>query len=141
MRHRRLVVGRQAGQNLVELALLMPILLWLSAGLIDFGRAYYTYTGLTNASREGARYAAAVAPICDASTVQTARNRVKGEQSALGLTDGMIAVDCSVDDRRTVRITFAFRPITPLVGEALDNPDGSGTIPLTTWATLPVGPQ
>lgn len=129
---------RQRGQSVVELALLMPILLWFCLGLVDFGRAFYTHVGLTNAAREGARYAAATAPACDQSPIKA---KARAEQTLLGLTDAMITVDCSVADRRTVRITFAFAPITPFVANALDNPDGSGSIPLTTWATMPVTGQ
>ncbi len=132
---------RQRGQNLVELALLMPILLWFCLGLVDFGRVFYTQIGLTNAAREGARYAAARAPACDQTTQTTIKARARAEQAVPGLTDDMIAVDCSQADRRTVRISFPFAPITPFVGNALDDPDGSGTIPLTTWATLPVTGQ
>jgi len=39
------------------MALLLPILLLLVFGLVDFGHAWYMKTELTTASREGARYA------------------------------------------------------------------------------------
>ena len=129
---------RQRGQNLVELALLMPILLWFCLGLVDFGRVFYTQVGLANAAREAARYAAATAPACNESLIDA---KARAEQTALSLTDNMITVDCSQADRRTVHITFAFEPITPFVANALDNPDGSGTIRLTTRATMPVTGQ
>ena len=128
----------QGGQSLVELALLMTILLWLCFGLVDFGRVFYIHVGLTNASREGARYAAGASPACGEASFTAIRAKVKAEQPGLGLTDDMISVDCSQEDRRTVRVTYRFRPITPMIAGALDNPDGSGTIPLRTWATLPV---
>jgi hypothetical protein len=41
----------------VELALILFILLLLVAGVIDFGRAFNSYIVITNASREGARFA------------------------------------------------------------------------------------
>lgn len=131
---------RQRGQNLVELALLLPILLWFCLGLVDFGRVFYTQIGLTNAAREGARYAAARAPTCNESLIDA---KALAEQPGVGLTAGMIIVDCSQVDRRTVRITFPFEPITPFVANALGKtyPDGSIKIPLTTWATMPVTGQ
>jgi len=48
---------RQRGASLVELSLVLFILLMLMAGVIDFGRAFNSYIVITNASREGARYA------------------------------------------------------------------------------------
>ena len=45
----------ERGQGLVELALVLPLLLMLFGGIVDLGRAFYTYIGLTNATREGAR--------------------------------------------------------------------------------------
>jgi len=45
------------GQAMVELALVLPILLILFMGVIEFGRVYHSYLVITNASREGARVA------------------------------------------------------------------------------------
>ena len=48
---------RERGASLVELSLVLFILIFLVAGVIDFGRVFNHYTVITNASREGARYA------------------------------------------------------------------------------------
>ena len=45
-------------QALVELAIILPILLLLILGAIDFGRMFITKIVLTNAAREGANYLA-----------------------------------------------------------------------------------
>jgi Flp pilus assembly protein TadG len=45
------------GQALVELALILPIMLLLLLGMIDFGRAYLAGVALQGAAREGARLA------------------------------------------------------------------------------------
>ena len=47
----------ERGANLVEMALVMVLLLLLLLGVADFGRAFNNYIIITNASREGARYA------------------------------------------------------------------------------------
>jgi len=44
------------GQSLMEMALLLPILLVLIIGGIEFGHLFYTKTIITNAAREGAYY-------------------------------------------------------------------------------------
>jgi len=46
----------QEGAVAVELALILPILLLLVAGIIDFGHYWYVGHVLSDASREGARY-------------------------------------------------------------------------------------
>ena len=47
---------RSSGQGLVEFALILPVLLLLILGIIEFGYAFTVYTGMFNAAREGARY-------------------------------------------------------------------------------------
>ena len=49
------MIRDEHGGALVEFAIVMPILLMLVGGLVDFGFLYYNKQVLTNASREGAR--------------------------------------------------------------------------------------
>ena len=44
------------GQNLLEFALVLPLLLIVLFGVLDLGRVFFTTITLTNAAREGARY-------------------------------------------------------------------------------------
>ena len=48
----------QEGAAAVEFALILPILIFLVLGGMDLGHRYYMQHLITNASREGARYAA-----------------------------------------------------------------------------------
>lgn len=50
--------GRRRGVNLVEFALLVPVLLTIIVGIMEFGWYEKNYLALANATREGARYAA-----------------------------------------------------------------------------------
>ena len=52
MRHKN-----ERGSALIEVALTLPLLLLVAAGIFEFGRAYQTQQVLTNAAREGARVA------------------------------------------------------------------------------------
>ena len=47
----------EKGVALVEAAMTIPLLLLVSVGIFEFGRAYQTWQVLTNAAREGARIA------------------------------------------------------------------------------------
>jgi TadE-like protein len=128
---------KQAGQAVVELALASTVLLWFALGSLDFGRVFYTSLGLTNAAREGARRAAALAPACDLATTRTV---VRAEQDGLfpaSVPDSVIGLDCAAADRRTVTITnYPFQPVTPFIGQALG--DAGGVVRLSTSATMPV---
>jgi hypothetical protein len=46
-------------QTMVEFALVFPIILLITYGLIEFGRMIFIYTEISGAAREGARYGAA----------------------------------------------------------------------------------
>jgi Flp pilus assembly protein TadG len=48
---------REDGAALVETAFVLPIMLLVSVGIFEFGRAYQTWQVITNAAREGARVA------------------------------------------------------------------------------------
>jgi Flp pilus assembly protein TadG len=52
------VCGSETAQSLVEFSLVLPLSLILIFALVDFGRAFFTWQIVTNASREGARAAA-----------------------------------------------------------------------------------
>jgi Flp pilus assembly protein TadG len=49
---------RQRGASAAELALLLPLLLVMLLGAVDFCRLFYAYTTITNAARNGALWAA-----------------------------------------------------------------------------------
>lgn len=48
----------QKGQSIVETALILPIIILILTGIIDFGLMFNNYLVITNASREAARNAA-----------------------------------------------------------------------------------
>ena len=58
----RRLISNQHGQALVELALILPVLLLLIFGIIEFGRIYASNIMINNAAREGARAASLGVP-------------------------------------------------------------------------------
>jgi Flp pilus assembly protein TadG len=62
----------ERGQSLVETALTLPLLLMVSVGIFEFGRAYQTWQVVTNAAREGARMS-----VLPDSTVAGVQDRVR----------------------------------------------------------------
>ena len=74
-RPRRLTGRRDRGAAAVEMALVMPLLILMVMGIIDFGRIFNGQIQLSQAAREGARIAALGTP--GSFTVDTARARTK----------------------------------------------------------------
>ena len=50
------VFNKEKGQALVEFALITIFFFTLIVGIADFARLYFTYSSVSNAAREGARY-------------------------------------------------------------------------------------
>ncbi len=125
---------------LVEFAIVLPILLLLVFGVVDFGRALYTANNLTSAVREGARLASAqISPdptvAASKAAVQTA---VTNYVVAFGGNPGNPTVTESFSGAppalQTITVTivnYPFTPITPLASLA-----GLGTIQMSPSATF-----
>jgi Flp pilus assembly protein TadG len=62
----------ERGQALVEFALVMPILLLLIMGVVEFGRAWNLQQTITDAAREGARRAVVYDPALTRAEVEAA---------------------------------------------------------------------
>lgn len=77
-REGRIGRGRERGAAAVEFALLLPVFLLVIAGIVDFGRAFFTQIELTNAAREGARAAVV-------STASAADIKLRAQTSAPGI--------------------------------------------------------
>jgi len=56
LRRLRAFKSCEAGTQLAELAIVLPIMLVLFGATAEFGRFFYTYTTLAKATRAGARY-------------------------------------------------------------------------------------
>jgi Flp pilus assembly protein TadG len=48
--------NHELGQNLLEFALVLPMLMIVMFGVLDLGRVFFATISLTNAAREGVRY-------------------------------------------------------------------------------------
>ena len=72
---------RQRAQAIVELAFVLPVLLLLVMGIIEFGRIFMAQQTITHAAREGARLG-----ILPTSTVSDVQNTVNTFMNIAGLT-------------------------------------------------------
>ncbi len=60
--NQKISAPRQRGQTLIEFVIILPALLLVLYGIIEFGRLLYTYSAVVTASREAARYGTATGP-------------------------------------------------------------------------------
>src|SRR5579859_7870714 len=108
-------------QALVEFALAIAVFMLLVLGTFDLARAYIAYTVVANAAREAGRYGAVhdvTDPTWTTATQQAGMNLAIGiDQAALSLTPGILTI--GVLPYITVRGTYRFHSITPLVGALL----------------------
>ncbi len=118
------------GQSLVEFALVLPILLIMIFGIIDFGMGLRSYISLTNATREGARFAAVGNPAgtyptdCDGVSSDDVVGRVCVAIEGLKLADlNSVSVDypngTSPGNSVIVAADYTYNYITPL-GDMID---------------------
>lgn len=76
------ILSSDSGSQIVEAALVLPLLLLVLLGILDFGLLFRRYEAVTNAAREGARVA--ILPGYTAADVQ---NRVQQYLTDAGLLD------------------------------------------------------
>jgi Flp pilus assembly protein TadG len=123
----------ERGASLVELALVLPMLLFLILGVLDLARGYRTYTVLVNAAQSGAQ-SLAVRP----TDLDGARALVVAEAGRAGLAANQITVTFipaqstyTSGDMVTVRVVH---PYTLLFGAVTGIP----TLPLEARVTMRV---
>ena len=106
-RPRRGLLACERGAELVEFALVFPMLLLVMVGIMDFGFLFQRYEVLTAAAREGARIA-----ILPGYTDADVQSRVTAYLTAGGLTDPATVV---VGAPQTVSLgtqCITIRPVT-----------------------------
>lgn len=135
-----LVVKKRDGQNLVEFAIVVVLLLALLLGIVEFGRVWMTFQVVTNASREGARVAAlptGFSTTADVSTkVTDYMNSANLDPARANVTianvDGATGTDAVVTVQYTADLMF-LGPVVRLLDSSSSLP---GTVTLTGTATM-----
>jgi len=111
-------VRNERGAALVEMALVLPIVILLFLGMIDFGRAIFLYNNLTNAARDGARLGSTQTPTINTTTITSTVETRIATYSGAAVSTGHVTVTppTSLNSYAvTVQISgYPFSPITPL---------------------------
>lgn len=110
----------EKGQALVEMALVLPILIIIVFGIVEFGRIMNTYLIVTNAAREGARHG-----VVGGSDLNI-KNAVTN--NAYTLDPAKITVSINPEGTRSrgtplsVQVSYSLDIIAPVIGAITGNP-------------------
>lgn len=112
---------REEGQAMVEMALVLPILLLLLLGIVEFGRVFNAFISVAHVSREAAR--AAALGSSDPEITALALDRAEGlEKDRLVI---QVTPEPSQRARGTgveVEVDYSVPLIAPLLANLLPNP-------------------
>jgi Flp pilus assembly protein TadG len=105
----------ERGAVAVEFAILLPLLLMLVLGTMEFGRAYNAQITLTNAARDGVRV---MAINNDATAAKTAaQNAAASVSSTIPASDIILSTTtCSTGNQVTLTIRYTLSTITGIAG-------------------------
>ena len=134
----------ERGAAIIETALTLPILLLVSVGIFEFGRAYETWEVMTNAAREGARVAVLPNPTAGAADARVrAYLQVGGlnYDSSVGVAIDPVQVSLGAAgnasaSRVTVTYPFTFMVLQPVARLVVLGSTAGGPITLTAAATM-----
>jgi Flp pilus assembly protein TadG len=119
----------ERGAALVEFAIVLPILLTLVFGIIEYGRAYEVKVQLTGGVREGAR-ALALGKTSGQAT-QAVKDAAPGINLAGASFTNTACPAGGADGNATVKISYSLPSLTPLIP--------SGSINLTATGVMRCG--
>ena len=124
---------RERGSSSAELAILLPLLLLTTVGIVDFGRIVSARNMLSNAARDATRYASVRSIDSeDPATLETIRERVV---SRLGVLDpAALEVETSwlptnaPGNSVQISLVYQFEPLSPIMPIGLRTLAASSTM-------------
>ncbi|NJD01861.1 MAG: pilus assembly protein [Ruminiclostridium sp.] len=125
-------LNKKKGQTLVETALVLPIIILILMGILDFGMMFNNYLVVGNASREGARNAAVGATDMEIISIV---GTVSGTLDASKITTEISPGESlrKKGDEVAVTVKYRYDFLTPLIGAFF-----SGNVELTGTSIMRV---
>ncbi len=130
------------GQSLVEFALIFPFVFLLITGFLDVSRAVFAYASISNAVREGTRYATVSKNDLNAAYTNPTNNpiidKVISYSVGVELTKSQVAVVVQKDTsgfytKISITATHMFKPVTPGIKQIFGTNAG---IPIKAQSTM-----
>jgi Flp pilus assembly protein TadG len=113
-RTRKRIHLARRGAAAVEFGLILPVLLAILLGILDWGWVFFNQLTINNAAREGARRGAVQNDSSTASS--TAQSTASSYITGSGLSGATVTVTGPSDASPVVTVNVAMNPFTPLVG-------------------------
>lgn len=114
----------EKGQAMVEMALVLPILILIVFGITEFGRIFSAKLIVTNASREGARYASVNGnTVTDTQITDVVKNYIPSLDPAK--VDPRVSPSQSLRTRGnavTVTVYYPVQIVAPVISAFTGNP-------------------
>jgi hypothetical protein len=111
----------ESGQSMVETALLLPVLLLLLVGILDFGRVLYSYAHLHMAAQESVRVGSLGKS--DSEIIDFARNYVHlGDSNKLNIEISPQDMARDSGEYMNVKLKYPFQLYTPLLSKIFPSP-------------------
>lgn len=108
---------QESGQALVEFALILPILLLLLCGIIDFGWIFSNQLMVDFSARDGARFGAVNASSTTLSTIVT--NHVKAN-ALVSVPASLLVTTNKLSSDVSVKVDYSFPLMTPVISTVLN---------------------
>ena len=135
----------QRGAELIEMAMVSPILLLILAGIFDFGFLFRNWEVITNAAREGARVAVLPDYECDPAVPDDIQSRVNVYMASAGfanpadytvsVSSGNVTTSAGDFAACQVRVSmFAPLPSLGVIGQFFGG--GFTSVPITAAAVM-----
>lgn len=116
------------GATLVEAAIMTPLLLLLTFGIVDFAMLFYVYLALENGVSQATRYTVTGNIVAGMSREDSIKSAMRTATPTLTLQDGMFAFSHlppnavvwsagtgGENDIGKVTVTYPWHPMTPLI--------------------------
>ncbi|MEF3122569.1 TadE family protein [Kocuria flava] len=110
------VVKSERGAAAVEFAMILPLLILIFFGIIEFGRAYNIQLGVTQAARETVRHMAIKGDwVAAQAHGRAASPSLQGAQMQLEVSPA----SCATGDTVTVVVKYPFDSLTGIAGDMM----------------------
>ncbi len=133
-------IRNERGAALLEAAITIPLILLISVGIFEFGRAFQTWQVLTNAAREGARIAV-LADTSDAQVRSAVREYMKGGGLSLAEAQSVVVTVARNEplgtnnaSRISINYPFSFMVLNPVI-RLVTPGSNTGAAPLSMGAS------